>query len=68
MDTFIVRLWVPAESDGVSAGAVHGMVQHVATGRRSPFTGPDELIALLGDGRAVTDADPDGSREGADLR
>lgn len=45
METFVVRVWVPAE--GGSTAPMRGTVQHVASGETTPFTDADELISFL---------------------
>ena len=45
METFVVRVWVPAE--GVAPAPMRGTVQHVTTGETTPFTDEDELVSLL---------------------
>ena len=50
METFVIRVWLPGQSDrepAVGLTRLHGMVEHVGTGRSSAFTGLDELEALL---------------------
>jgi hypothetical protein len=59
MDTFIVRIWRPATSDGEPApGAqiVRGFVEHSASGRKHRFNSPIELLGLL-----MVDDYPEGS-------
>ena len=66
METFVVRIWVPADADRCPAPeAVRGFVEHARTGATIRFAGPDELLAVLaafvhpGDARAAQPV-PDG--------
>jgi hypothetical protein len=49
METFVVRVWepAPAEERTREMRSVHGLVEHVASGRSSAFRGLDELAALI---------------------
>lgn len=51
VETFVIRLWVPAERDQTAedadATALHGIVLHPASGVEIPFTGDDELLGVL---------------------
>jgi hypothetical protein len=48
METFVVRIWVPAGGgDELGAGALRGVVEHVTTASTATFAGSDELLALL---------------------
>lgn len=47
MDTFVVRLWTPGSCDEAAPSGVHGTVQHVASGRASPFRSGEQLLSLL---------------------
>lgn len=48
MKTFVVRVWV-ATGPIVEAGgeALHGVVEHVGSGRSTPFGNANELLAFL---------------------
>lgn len=48
VETFVVRIWVPAGGgDELSAGALRGVVEHVTSASSSTFAGGDELLDLL---------------------
>jgi hypothetical protein len=60
METFVVRIWVPADSQAERAPAVlRGFVQHARNGGGASFTTGDELLAslalFLGAGSARTE-------------
>ena len=63
METFVIRLWSPA--DGAPAAAsddVRGVARHVGTGRAGAFRDEAELLVLLRDlprpdDQASSDAD-----------
>lgn len=48
MESFVVRIWVPAEAEsrGVPFRLL-GFVEHVGAGRPVSFRGRDELLALV---------------------
>ena len=52
MQTFIVRVWTPADGQPMTHGGLHGKVSHVETGQVSSFAGSDELLAFLAAARA----------------
>jgi hypothetical protein len=49
VETFVVRVWVPA--DGVPGepdpATIRGTVEHVRSGRCTPFRDHTELLALI---------------------
>jgi hypothetical protein len=50
METFVIRVWLPATSApeaGTGLIRLHGVVEHVASGRSGAFRGLDELEALV---------------------
>jgi len=47
VETFLLRLWVPALADEPSAPAFHGLLVHVETGWERAFGSSDELVALV---------------------
>jgi hypothetical protein len=53
--TFVVRVWTPAEPAVEEQGALHGLVEHVGSGRSAPFADELELLAFL---REATLAEP----------
>jgi hypothetical protein len=48
METFVVRVWVPAdvETEGPPAG-LHGLVEHVPSKRGRTFRGEADLVAFI---------------------
>jgi hypothetical protein len=49
VDTFVIRLWSPADPAADAGDAPHGIARHVATGRSAPFRDGGELLTLLRD-------------------
>jgi hypothetical protein len=49
VDTFVIRLWSPADHAADTAHSPRGVARHVGTGRAAAFRDGDELIALLRD-------------------
>jgi hypothetical protein len=49
VDTFVIRLWSPADHAADTGDRPRGVARHVGTGRAAPFRDGDELIALLRD-------------------
>jgi hypothetical protein len=47
METFVVRVWVPVDSEPEASPALRGFVSHSATGRTQRFAGGDELVGFL---------------------
>ena len=48
METFLIRLWVPAEeADPQDAPTLHGFVEHPRTEQRWKFTGATGLLERL---------------------
>jgi hypothetical protein len=47
METFVVRVWTPAETRADEDFALHGVVEHVGSSESSPFSGPQELLEAL---------------------
>ena len=68
VDTFVIRLWSPADHAADTGDSPRGVARHVGTGRAAPFRDGDELIALLRDlpGRedesTLDEPAPDGAR------
>lgn len=58
METFVVRIWVPADSEaGHAPDVLRGFVQHPRNGGGASFTSGDELLSALAfflDARSVT--------------
>ena len=67
VDTFVIRLWSPADHAADTGDSPRGVARHVGTGRAAAFRDGDELIALLRDlpGRedqsALDEPVPDGA-------
>jgi hypothetical protein len=67
VDTFVIRLWSPADHAADSGDTPRGVARHVGTGRAAAFRDGDELIALLRDlparedQSATDDSAPDGA-------
>jgi hypothetical protein len=51
--TFVVRLWTPTEPLPGERDALRGVVEHVGSGRATPFGSDDELLDLLRAGAQV---------------
>ena len=49
VDTFVIRLWSPADHAADTGDSPRGVARHVGTGRAAAFGDGDELIALLRD-------------------
>jgi hypothetical protein len=47
VETFVIRVWTPAEPDHGQRGDLHGLVEHVRLGEQRPFDGGGELLAFL---------------------
>src|SRR5215208_6520121 len=47
VDTFVIRLWSPADHAADTGDSPRGVARHVGTGRAAAFRDADELIALL---------------------
>lgn len=47
METFVIRVWTPAEPEHDGASGLRGLVEHVRLGERRPFDGGTELLAFL---------------------
>jgi hypothetical protein len=47
VQTFIVRVWVPAEAQRPSPEDLRGIVEHVGSGRSAAFGDAAELVAFL---------------------
>jgi hypothetical protein len=54
VDTFVIRLWTPADDSGVAAYP-RGVAHHVASGRSARFHDGTELLALLEELRRTDD-------------
>ena len=49
VDTFVIRLWSPADHAADTGDSPRGVARHVGTGRAAAFRDGEELIALLRD-------------------
>lgn len=48
MDTFVVRVWVPAATGELETDpGIRGVVEHVASGQASAFVGREQLVAFI---------------------
>lgn len=47
METYVVQLWISGREDEPGRGDLRGFVEHVPSGRRTPFRDSDELLAFL---------------------
>ena len=47
VDTFVIRLWSPADHAADTGDAPRGVARHVGTGRAAAFRDGKELLALL---------------------
>ena len=48
METFVIQIPTqPERTTEASGDELRGVVEHVGTGRRRPFTGASELLAFL---------------------
>jgi hypothetical protein len=47
METFVVRVWTPAETRADEPFELHGVVEHVGSAEAHRFRGPGELLELL---------------------
>ena len=58
MTTFVVRVWTPRDPSVEEPGALHGLVEHVGSGRSAPFADERELLAFLRGTAVAGAADP----------
>ena len=60
VDTFVIRLWAPADHAPAIGDSPRGVARHVGTGRAAAFQDGDQLLALLRElpGRDEPTADP----------
>jgi hypothetical protein len=50
METFVIRIWQAADSDGGTApkrNVLRGIVEHVPSGRSARFRSGEELLSLV---------------------
>jgi hypothetical protein len=47
VDTFVIRLWSPADRAAAACDDPRGVARHVATGRAGAFRDGTELLVLL---------------------
>ena len=68
VDTFVIRLWSPADHAADTGDSPRGVARHVGTGRAAAFRDGDELIALLrglpgrDEESSLDEIEPDGAR------
>lgn len=65
VDSFVIRLWSPADQAEPADGTPHGVIRHVGSGQSGAFKDGDELLALLRDlprrGEGATDQEASGT-------
>jgi hypothetical protein len=68
VDTFVIRLWSPADHAADTGDSPRGVARHVGTGRAAAFRDGEELIALLRDlpGREVASTIHEPAPDGAE--
>jgi hypothetical protein len=59
VDTFVIRLWSPADLATGAGDDHHGVARHVGTGRAAPFRDGGELLKLLRELPQIAGADDD---------
>jgi hypothetical protein len=48
MDTFVIRIWVPADQPVLDHNeGIRGIVEHVADGDLMMFDAPEQLLAFI---------------------
>lgn len=57
VDTFVIRLWSPADHATDAGDAPRGVARHVGTGRAGAFRDAGELLALLRELPRTADGD-----------
>jgi hypothetical protein len=63
MQTFVVRIWKPAEDEPFGPPALRGVVEQAGSGGQQAFSGEDELLELLRAGLAHEQEDGDRREE-----
>lgn len=58
VDTFVIRLWSPADLATGAGDDPRGVARHVGTGRAAAFRDGGELLALLRELPRTAGADP----------
>lgn len=53
MQTFVVRLWIPAKDEGEEADVLRGVLERPGTVDSKPFRAGEELLELLQAGLAA---------------
>lgn len=54
METFVIRVWTPAEPERTGEPILCGLVEHVRDGKRRPFEGGRALLEFLEAATAAT--------------
>ncbi len=58
METFVLRVWMPAGREGGLSGdgpvTLQGVLEHIGSGRTLPFKGSDQLLDLVRNGLQET--------------
>jgi hypothetical protein len=47
VETFVVQIWPPADTDEADGGDLRGFVEHIGSGRREAFRGASHLVAFF---------------------
>jgi hypothetical protein len=47
VETFVIRIWIPAELDDLERYRLRGLVEHVGSGGRKAFRDACDLLAFL---------------------
>jgi hypothetical protein len=47
VETYVVQIWNQSDKEASSSGDLRGYVEHVDSGRRSPFRDSGELLAFF---------------------
>ncbi|MGH2821322.1 MAG: hypothetical protein ACRDJ5_11780 [Actinomycetota bacterium] len=58
MDTFLVRVWSPAQAGSPDTRSMRGEVRHVRSGAATAFVGEGELLEFIVERSARTEASP----------
>jgi len=58
VNTFVVRLWVATDPPIEAGEPLHGVVEHVGSGRSTPFGNENELLAFLREAEPAEPAEP----------
>lgn len=56
METFVIRVWTPAEPEHSGGPTLCGLVEHIRDGERRPFEGGRALLEYLEAATAATNS------------